>query len=116
MRRQVYMRRAGSLARVRAWTAGPAWRRRPTTATLRRCSRPRAVRAISRRLKSACGNEIGSASPPRALPYRRRPHDRGDGRMAISAVEYFLMRTLREQNLLPLGADLLQLGESNWYG
>jgi SAM-dependent methyltransferase len=36
--------------------------------------------------------------------------------MAISTVEYFLMRTLREQNPLPLGADLLQLGESNWYG
>ena len=36
--------------------------------------------------------------------------------MAISAAEYFLMRTLRQQNVLPLGVDMLQLGESNWYG
>jgi hypothetical protein len=36
--------------------------------------------------------------------------------MAISVVEYQLMRALRQQNCLPLGGDLLEIGEANWYG
>ena len=36
--------------------------------------------------------------------------------MAITGIEYMLFRSLREQNGLPLGGDLLELGEANWYG
>ncbi len=36
--------------------------------------------------------------------------------MAITAIEYNLFRQLREQNALPLGGDILELGEANWYG
>lgn len=36
--------------------------------------------------------------------------------MAITAIEYSLFRQMREQNAVPLGADLLELGEANWYG
>src|SRR4051794_29092668 len=36
--------------------------------------------------------------------------------MAISLVDYSVMRFLREQNLFPLGGDLLEVGEANWYG
>ena len=36
--------------------------------------------------------------------------------MAISFVEYSVMRFLREKSLFPLGGDLLELGEANWYG
>jgi len=36
--------------------------------------------------------------------------------MAITGIEYTLFRTLREQNTLPLGGDILELGEANWYG
>jgi hypothetical protein len=36
--------------------------------------------------------------------------------MAINTAEYFLMRALRQQNALPLGVDVLELGENNWYG
>lgn len=36
--------------------------------------------------------------------------------MAITAIEYTLFRQVREQNALPLGADILELGEANWYG
>jgi SAM-dependent methyltransferase len=36
--------------------------------------------------------------------------------MAINIIEYHVMRFLRQQNVLPLGGDLLQLGEANWYG
>lgn len=36
--------------------------------------------------------------------------------MAISAIEYTLFRRMREQNAAPLGADLLELGQANWYG
>lgn len=36
--------------------------------------------------------------------------------MAITAIEYFLFRTMRDQNALPLGSDILELGEANWYG
>ena len=36
--------------------------------------------------------------------------------MAISFVEYSVMRFLRENNLFPLGGDLLEIGEANWYG
>ena len=36
--------------------------------------------------------------------------------MAISVIEYQLIRSLREQDLLPLGGDLLEIGEANWYG
>ncbi|MBF0180767.1 MAG: hypothetical protein HQM03_12160 [Magnetococcales bacterium] len=36
--------------------------------------------------------------------------------MAITGIEYTVFRFLREQNALPLGVDLLELGEANWYG
>src|ERR1044072_1851159 len=36
--------------------------------------------------------------------------------MAISIIEYQLIRTLREQNCLPLGGDLMEIGEAHWYG
>lgn len=36
--------------------------------------------------------------------------------MAITGIEYTLFRSLREQNVLPLGGDILELGEANWYG
>ena len=36
--------------------------------------------------------------------------------MAISVIEYQLMRTLQEQALFPRGGDLLEIGEANWYG
>lgn len=36
--------------------------------------------------------------------------------MAISVIEYSLIRSLQEQNLLPRGGDLLEIGEANWYG
>lgn len=36
--------------------------------------------------------------------------------MAISVIEYQLVRTLQEQGLLPRGGDLLEVGEANWYG
>jgi SAM-dependent methyltransferase len=36
--------------------------------------------------------------------------------MAITAVEYSLFRSLRRQGLLPLGGDVLEIGEANWYG
>lgn len=36
--------------------------------------------------------------------------------MAISVIEYNLIRSLQEQSLLPHGGDLLEIGEANWYG
>jgi SAM-dependent methyltransferase len=36
--------------------------------------------------------------------------------MAISVIEYQLIRSLQEQNLFPRGGDLLEIGEANWYG
>jgi len=36
--------------------------------------------------------------------------------MAISVIEYNLVRALQEQNLFPRGGDLLEIGEANWYG
>ena len=36
--------------------------------------------------------------------------------MAITGIEYSLFRSMREQNALPLGGDVLELGEANWYG
>ncbi len=36
--------------------------------------------------------------------------------MAINIVQYNLMRRFRDQKLFPLGGDLLELGEANWYG
>jgi hypothetical protein len=36
--------------------------------------------------------------------------------MAISVIEYQVIRTLRQQDCLPLGGDLLEIGEANWYG
>jgi len=36
--------------------------------------------------------------------------------MAINVIEYFLFRTMRDQGAFPLGMDILQLGEANWYG
>lgn len=36
--------------------------------------------------------------------------------MAITGIEYNLFRNLREQNSLPQGGDVLELGEANWYG
>lgn len=36
--------------------------------------------------------------------------------MAITEIEYTLFRQLREQGALPLGGDILELGEANWYG
>jgi SAM-dependent methyltransferase len=36
--------------------------------------------------------------------------------MAISVIEYQLIRSLQEQGLFPRGGDLLEIGEANWYG
>lgn len=36
--------------------------------------------------------------------------------MAIAALQYVVLRSLREQNVLPQGATALELGESNMYG
>ena len=36
--------------------------------------------------------------------------------MAISVIEYQLVRSLQEQLLFPRGGDLLEIGEANWYG
>src|SRR5215212_419681 len=36
--------------------------------------------------------------------------------MAIAALQYVVLRSLREQNVLPEGATALELGESNMYG
>lgn len=36
--------------------------------------------------------------------------------MAITSVEYSLFRSLREQGVLPLNGNVLELGEANWYG
>jgi SAM-dependent methyltransferase len=36
--------------------------------------------------------------------------------MAISEIEYRLVRALRENNVLPLAGEVLELGEANWYG
>lgn len=40
----------------------------------------------------------------------------GENIMAITSIEYSVFRFLREQNVLPLGGDILELGEANWYG
>jgi hypothetical protein len=50
------------------------------------------------------------------LPYFRAVRVAAGPGMAISVIEYQLMRTLRQQNCLPLGGDLLEIGEANWYG
>ena len=36
--------------------------------------------------------------------------------MAITAIEYSLIRSLRRYDRLPLGGDVLEIGEANWYG
>lgn len=36
--------------------------------------------------------------------------------MAINIVEYNIMRRMRQELMLPLGGDILELGEANWYG
>ena len=36
--------------------------------------------------------------------------------MAITAIEYSLIRTLRRKDILPLGGEVLEIGEANWYG
>src|ERR1700741_3905020 len=36
--------------------------------------------------------------------------------MAINIIEYNLMRRMRQDMLLPLGGDVLELGGANWYG
>src|SRR5437868_881623 len=36
--------------------------------------------------------------------------------MAISFIEYHVMRSMQEKGLLPRGGDLLELGEAQWYG
>ncbi len=36
--------------------------------------------------------------------------------MAITAIEYILIRRLKNENLLPESPSLLELGQSNWYG
>jgi len=36
--------------------------------------------------------------------------------MGITEVGYTLFKQMREQNAVPLGADVLELGESNWHG
>jgi SAM-dependent methyltransferase len=36
--------------------------------------------------------------------------------MAITEIEYNLFRSMREQNVLAIDGDILELGESNWYG
>jgi hypothetical protein len=36
--------------------------------------------------------------------------------MAINIIEYNIMRRMRQELMLPLGGDILELGEANWYG
>lgn len=36
--------------------------------------------------------------------------------MAITAIEYSVVRSLRKRGLFPLGGDILEIGEANWYG
>jgi SAM-dependent methyltransferase len=36
--------------------------------------------------------------------------------MAISHTHYLLLRALREQNILPQGGRILEIGQANWYG
>lgn len=36
--------------------------------------------------------------------------------MAITKIEYALFKLLRDQNAIPLNAEVLELGEANWYG
>jgi SAM-dependent methyltransferase len=36
--------------------------------------------------------------------------------MAITSIEVLLMRALRDKGVLPLGGDVLEIGEANWYG
>lgn len=36
--------------------------------------------------------------------------------MAISIIEYHLIRNLQDQGYIPRGGDLLEIGEANWYG
>ncbi len=36
--------------------------------------------------------------------------------MAICAIDGTIFRQLREQNVLPLGGHVLEMGQSNWYG
>src|SRR4051794_34981826 len=36
--------------------------------------------------------------------------------MAIDAIEYNLLRHLRQVGALPVGQTLLEVGEANWYG
>lgn len=36
--------------------------------------------------------------------------------MAITAIEYSFFRSLRRQGLMPIGGDVLEVGEANWYG
>ena len=36
--------------------------------------------------------------------------------MAITAIEYSLIRSLRRDARLPLGGEVLELGQANWYG
>lgn len=36
--------------------------------------------------------------------------------MAITSIDYSLFRALRAADRLPLGGDVLELGEANWYG
>jgi hypothetical protein len=36
--------------------------------------------------------------------------------MAITGLEFSVLRWLHERNLLPQGGDILQIGENNWYG
>ena len=36
--------------------------------------------------------------------------------MAINIIEYNVMRRMRQELMLPLGGDILELGEANWYG
>lgn len=36
--------------------------------------------------------------------------------MAVSALEFILLRDLKQQGILPQQCDLLEFGESNWYG
>ena len=36
--------------------------------------------------------------------------------MAVTAIQYLIVRDLYEQGLLPKGGALLEIGEANWYG
>jgi len=36
--------------------------------------------------------------------------------MAITGIEYTILRILRERGVLPLNGDVLECGEANWYG